>query len=94
MEVDMLYSAYPTIEQERMTRLRIKEEAVAKGLDIAKLSRRADLAYRTVWQLWNEPERDVTVGTLKKIADALGVQVTDLIENEPLPPAGAERGAA
>jgi len=66
-----------------MTRLRIKEEAEAKGLDIAKLSRRADLAYRTVWQLWNEPERDVTVGTLKKLADALGIRVVDLIEDEP-----------
>ncbi len=80
----MLYSALsPAIGYEGMTRLRIKEEAEAKGLDIAKLSRRADLAYRTVWQLWNEPERDVTVGTLKKLADALGIRVVDLIDDEP-----------
>ncbi len=80
----MLYSALsPAIRYEGMTRLRIKEEAEAKGLDIAKLSRRADLAYRTVWQLWNEPERDVTVGTLKKLADALGIRVVDLIDDEP-----------
>ncbi len=65
-----------------MTRVRIREIAEARGLDVAKLSRRADLAYRTVWQLWNDPDRDVSIKTLGKIADALGVPVTDLIEEE------------
>jgi transcriptional regulator with XRE-family HTH domain len=82
----MLYSAYtPIQERAGMTRLLIREVAEAKGLDIAKLSRRADLAYRTVWQLWNEPERDVTIGTLKKLADALNVSIHALIENGDTP---------
>lgn len=82
----MLYSAYtPLQERAGMTRLLIKEVAEDKGLDIAKLSRRADLAYRTVWQLWNEPERDVTIGTLRKLADALGVSIHALIENGDAP---------
>ena len=78
----MLYSHDTTmIKGAGMGRLRIKEVAEAQGLDIAKLSRRADLAYRTVWQLWNEPERDVTIGTLTKLAGALGVSVHALIED-------------
>lgn len=62
-----------------MTRLRVREVAEAKGLDISKLSRRADLAYKTVWQLWNDPDKDVSIKTLGKLADALGVTVNDLI---------------
>ena len=78
----MLYSHDTTmIKGAGMGRLRIKEVAEAQGLDIAKLSRRADLAYRTVWQLWNEPDRDVTINTLQKLADALGVSIHALIEN-------------
>lgn len=67
---------------ELMTRVHIREIAEAKGLDVAKLSRRADLAYRTVWQLWNNPDRDVSIKTLGKLAEAMGVRVTDLIEDD------------
>ena len=71
-----------TYTGETMPRVRIREVAEAKGLDIAKLSRRADLAYRTVWELWRDPDRDVSIKTLGKIAGALGVPVADLIEND------------
>lgn len=67
---------------EPMARVLIREIAESKGLDVAKLSRRSDLAYRTVWQLWNDPDRDVSIKTLGKIAEALGVRVIDLIEEE------------
>jgi transcriptional regulator with XRE-family HTH domain len=70
---------------ETMPRVRIREIAEAKGLDVAKLSRRADLAYGTVWQLWNDPERDVSIKTLGKLAEALGVPLTSLIEDDPAP---------
>ena len=80
----MLPAVYtPRTTGELMARVRIRELAEAKGLDVAKLSRRADLAYRTVWQLWNDPDRDVSIKTLSKIAEALGVRVTELIEDEP-----------
>lgn len=64
-----------------MARLRVREVAQEKGLDIAKLSRRADLAYKTVWQLWNDPDKDVSIKTLGKLADALGVPINDLIDS-------------
>ncbi len=83
----MLVTAYPDGKMgEPMARVRIREIAESKGLDVAKLSRRSDLAYGTVWQLWNDPDRDVSIKTLGKIADALGVRVTDLIEEEAIEP--------
>jgi DNA-binding Xre family transcriptional regulator len=84
----MLPTAYPAGAMgEPMARVRIREIAESKGLDVAKLSRRADLAYGTVWQLWNDPDRDVSFKTLGKIADALGVRITDLIEEDEPEPA-------
>jgi DNA-binding Xre family transcriptional regulator len=63
-----------------MVRLRIKEEAEKQKLDMTKLSRRADVAYRTIVRVWKNPEHDITMRTLVKIAKALGVKVVDLIE--------------
>lgn len=64
-----------------MVRLRIKEIAEQQGLDRAKLARRADVAYGTVHDVWNNPEDDnITLKKLKQIAAALGVSVRDLLE--------------
>ncbi len=65
-----------------MARTKIREIAESKNLNASSLSRRADLAYGTVWQIWNDPTRDVSLRTLEKIAAALGVSVADLIEDE------------
>ena len=61
-------------------KLKIREVAQAKGITMAKLSRRADLGYNTVVSAWNNPDRDITVSTLVKLAAALKVEVTDLFE--------------
>ena len=66
-----------------MRRLRVKEVAQAKGIGMAKLSRMADVSYRTVQSVWHNPQHDVSFFTLDKIAKALGVPVTDLIEDVP-----------
>jgi transcriptional regulator with XRE-family HTH domain len=65
-----------------MIRLRIKGVAEQQGLDIAKLARRADLAYATVYKAWHNKATGQGVGiyTLAAIAKALGVRVVDLIE--------------
>lgn len=65
-----------------MLRLRVREVAEAQGLDISKLSRRADLAYRTVFELWHDPQRDVSLTTLDKLANALEIAAPELIEHE------------
>lgn len=64
-----------------MAKLRVKEVAESKGFTAARLARRADLAYGTVKTIWDDPDRDVTIGTLAKIAAVLGVSVKDLIVN-------------
>ena len=61
-------------------RLKIREVAQAKKISRTRLSRLADTNYKTINALWNDPYREVTTTTLDKIAKALGVSVTDLLE--------------
>ncbi len=65
-----------------MARTRIKEVAEARDFDITKLSRRSEVSYKTVWEIWNNPDRDVSLRTLEKLAGALGVPVQQLIEDD------------
>jgi transcriptional regulator with XRE-family HTH domain len=68
-------------------RLLIKEVAKAKGFDAAKLARRADMSYSTVWSLWNNPYRlNIPVKTLARIAEVLNVPIGQLIVEETKPP--------
>jgi len=64
-----------------MVRLRVKEVAAQKGLSMAKLARRADIDYKTVQRIYRDPYREVTTTTLGKLANALGVPVTELLES-------------
>jgi len=64
-------------------RLRIKEVAIQKGFDAAKLARRADMSYSTVWSLWNNPYRlNIPVKTLARLAEVLGVEIGQLIGSD------------
>lgn len=63
-----------------MIRLRVKEIADKRGITMARLSRLADLNYGTIRAIYENPNRDVAVTTLEKIARALKVKVTDLYE--------------
>jgi DNA-binding Xre family transcriptional regulator len=65
------------------TRLRVKEVANEKGISLTKLSQRSEVAYNTVRRLWREPYTDVTISTLQRLANVLGVTVNDLIEQVP-----------
>ena len=64
-------------------RLKIKEVATAKGCTQAKLGRAADLNPRTMQEIWNDPYRNITYNSLVKIAKVLGLEVSDLTEEEP-----------
>lgn len=50
---------------------------------MSKLSRMADLNYNTIRAIWDDETKDVTVSTLEKIARALKVEVSELIETIP-----------
>ena len=65
------------------TRLRIKEVAEEKGVSMTKLSHRSEVAYNTIRKLFKDPYAEVTVTTLRRLAEALDVSVRDLIEDVP-----------
>jgi DNA-binding Xre family transcriptional regulator len=65
-----------------MARLRVQEVAKEKGVSMGKLSRTADVSYRTIRLIYKDPYRDVALNTLEKLAKALGVSIADLIEEE------------
>lgn len=64
-------------------RLRVKEIAAQKGLSMGKLERLADLSHPTVRDIFRDPYKEVTSTTLAKLATALGVSVSDLLEEVP-----------
>ncbi len=63
-----------------MVRLKIRGIAEAKKINMSKLSRMADINYNTVRAIWDNETKDVTVSTLEKIAKALRVDISELIE--------------
>ena len=66
-----------------MIRLRVKEVAQEKGFSLGKLSRASDVAYNTVKAIYRNPYKEVTTTTLNKLAAALGVSTSELIEDVP-----------
>ena len=66
-----------------MIRLRVKEVAQAKGMTVAKLGRMADLNQRTIQTIYNDPYRNIAYNTLSKLAKALDVSISELIEEVP-----------
>ena len=66
-----------------MIRLKIREIAESRKINMSKLSRMADVNYNTIRGIWDNPNRDIAVTTLEKIAKALAVNVSDLYEIVP-----------
>ena len=64
-------------------RVRVKEVADEKGMSMTKLSHRSEVAYNTVRKLFQDPYAEVTLTTLKRLANALGVATSELIEDIP-----------
>jgi len=52
-------------------------------MSMGKLSRTADVSYRTIRLIYKDPSRDVSLFTLQKLAKALGCATSDLIEDVP-----------
>jgi DNA-binding Xre family transcriptional regulator len=64
-------------------RHRIREVAEAKGITKTMISRRAEIHYKTISELWSNPYRVVKTDILYRIAQVLGVSVHDLLEEVP-----------
>ncbi len=65
-----------------MARLRIRELAEQRGLNITELSRAARIAYSTAHALWHDTPQNLNRDVLRKVARVLGVQVRDLFAEE------------
>ncbi|HTI13392.1 MAG TPA: helix-turn-helix transcriptional regulator [Dictyobacter sp.] len=66
-----------------MLRLKVKEVAKEKGFSQGKLARAADMATNTLRAIYRDPYREISTTTLNKLAKALDLPVTDLIEDVP-----------
>jgi DNA-binding Xre family transcriptional regulator len=66
-----------------MIRLKVKEVAAEKKMSMRKLAATADIAYNTLRTIYRDPYRQVTTGTLDRLAQALGVDASELIESIP-----------
>lgn len=64
-------------------RFKVREIAEQKGFNISTLSRRADVGLSSVRRLWHDPYRHVDFDVLERLAKALQVPVTALIEDVP-----------
>ncbi|QBD75579.1 XRE family transcriptional regulator [Ktedonosporobacter rubrisoli] len=66
-----------------MLRLRVKEVACEKHISMSKLSQRSEVSYNIIRDIFINPLRSVNTGTLNRIAAALGVPATTLLEDAP-----------
>ncbi len=64
-------------------RLRVKETAKAKGVSLTRLHTRSEVAYNTIRRIFRDPYADVSTSTLERLANALGVPPTSLLEDTP-----------
>ena len=69
-----------------MIRLRVKEIAETKKISMTRLARIADVDYKTVRKLFRDPYSEIGLVTLDKLAWALHVEPSDLIEYTRTPP--------
>jgi transcriptional regulator with XRE-family HTH domain len=66
-----------------MVRLRVKEVAQSKGFNMSTLSRASGVSFMTIKRIWNADKKpyDAHMSTLNRIALALGVPTSELIED-------------
>ena len=64
-----------------MIRLKVKEIAETKGLNMAQLARKADIDGRTVRRIYRKPTSEISTAVLDKLATALDVKPSDLIDS-------------
>jgi transcriptional regulator with XRE-family HTH domain len=66
-------------------RLRVRELAEAKGLNITTFGRKAELAMGTARGYWYGTLKGFDADVLERVAAALDVSVSDLFESLPQP---------
>ncbi len=63
-----------------MIRLKVKEVAEAKGISQRKLAKLSNVDIKNIQRIYRHPTSVVNTETLDKLATALGVNASELIE--------------
>jgi DNA-binding Xre family transcriptional regulator len=63
--------------------VRVKEVAKDRGMSMTKLHIHSEVAYSTIRRLFRDPYAEVTLTTINRLANALGVPPTSLLEDTP-----------
>lgn len=66
-----------------MIRVKVRELAEARGISQNKLSHLAVLDVKVIRKMYQQPTASFTTYALDKIAKALGVDITELVESIP-----------
>lgn len=64
-----------------MIRLKVQEVAARQKVSMRKLAKHADIAYNTLRTIYRDPYRAISTDTLDKLAEALDVDASELIES-------------
>jgi transcriptional regulator with XRE-family HTH domain len=65
-----------------MIRLKVREIAKQKGMSQRQLFFRSGVDITTLQKIWRNPHTNITIETLGKLARALGVDASELIEGQ------------
>lgn len=65
----------------RKVRLKVKEIAAQKGMSMTRLHHKSEVSYTTIRNVVRNPYTEVTLTTLARLSEALGVPTTSLIED-------------
>src|SRR5215469_12853375 len=66
-----------------MIRLKVKELAAAQGLSQGLLARKANMDVKTLKRIYRDPTAEISSFTLDKLAKALNVDASELVESIP-----------
>ena len=66
-----------------MLRLRVREVAQEKNMSMHRLSMKSEISYHVIREIFTNPYRRLSTYIIDKIAEALEVPVTDIIEDVP-----------
>jgi DNA-binding Xre family transcriptional regulator len=66
---------------DRMIRLKVQEVAKRQKMSMRKLAKGAGIAYNTLRTIYRDPYRKISTETLDKLALALEVDASELIES-------------
>jgi DNA-binding Xre family transcriptional regulator len=69
----------------------VKEVAEAKRFSMNKLSQRSEVSYHIIRDIYRDPFKTVNTDTINRLAQALGVPTTDLLEDVPAPDTRTEK---